>query len=119
VADAAAALARRNRRTLFGAMGFVGVMVGISFAAVPLYDLFCRATGYAGTPMLGSAAPGAVEAAGAAAGAAAGWAGVVGAAASEGAAGLASASELDSPPPAGFPPFPSRKSVTYQPEPLS
>ena len=56
----ASALARRNRRTLFGAMGFVGVMVGISFAAVPLYDLFCRATGYAGTPMLGSAAPGAV-----------------------------------------------------------
>ena len=29
------ALARRNRRTLFGAMGFVGFMVGVSFAAVP------------------------------------------------------------------------------------
>lgn len=52
-------LARRNRRTMLGAMAFVGVMVGVAFAAVPLYDLFCRATGYAGTPMLGSAAPGA------------------------------------------------------------
>lgn len=53
------ALARRNRRTLMGALGFVGFMVGVAFAAVPLYDLFCRATGYAGTPMLGAAAPGA------------------------------------------------------------
>lgn len=53
------ALARRNRRTLIGALGFVGVMVGVAFAAVPLYDLFCRATGYGGTPMLGAAAPGA------------------------------------------------------------
>jgi hypothetical protein len=61
VAEAAATLAQRNRRTLFGAMGFVAFMVGVSFAAVPLYDLFCRATGYGGTPMLGSAAPGAAE----------------------------------------------------------
>jgi cytochrome c oxidase assembly protein subunit 11 len=27
----------------------VACMVGLSFAAVPLYDLFCRVTGYAGT----------------------------------------------------------------------
>jgi len=53
-------LARRNRRTLFGALGFVGFMLGVSFAAVPLYDLFCRVTGFGGTPMLGAAAPGAV-----------------------------------------------------------
>jgi cytochrome c oxidase assembly protein subunit 11 len=34
-------------------------MVGISFAAVPLYRLFCAATGYGGTPNISSAvAPG-------------------------------------------------------------
>jgi cytochrome c oxidase assembly protein subunit 11 len=55
-----AALARRNRRTLGAAFGFVGVMVGVAFAAVPLYDLFCRVTGFGGTPMIGQAAPGAV-----------------------------------------------------------
>jgi cytochrome c oxidase assembly protein subunit 11 len=29
--------------------GVVALMVGASFAAVPLYDLFCRVTGYGGT----------------------------------------------------------------------
>lgn len=34
-------------------------MVGVSFAAVPLYRLFCQATGYNGTPQIGaSTAPG-------------------------------------------------------------
>jgi cytochrome c oxidase assembly protein subunit 11 len=34
-------------------------MVGLSFAAVPLYRLFCAATGYGGTPSIGlAAAPG-------------------------------------------------------------
>src|ERR1700689_3117826 len=34
-------------------------MVGMSFAAIPLYRLFCAATGYGGTPNIGSAtAPG-------------------------------------------------------------
>lgn len=55
-----ATLAKRNRRVAFGAFGFVGFMVGVSFAAVPLYDLFCRVTGFGGTPMIGQAAPGAV-----------------------------------------------------------
>jgi cytochrome c oxidase assembly protein subunit 11 len=32
-------------------------MVGLSFAAVPLYRLFCAATGYGGTPSIGLAAP--------------------------------------------------------------
>jgi cytochrome c oxidase assembly protein subunit 11 len=50
-------LARRNRRVAFGAFGFVAFMVGVSFAAVPLYDLFCRVTGFGGTPMIGQAAP--------------------------------------------------------------
>ncbi|MCX8133341.1 MAG: cytochrome c oxidase assembly protein [Roseococcus sp.] len=54
-----ATLARRNRRMAFGAFGFAAFMVGVSFAAVPLYDLFCRVTGFGGTPMIGQAAPGA------------------------------------------------------------
>lgn len=58
---AAGDLRRRNRRTMLTAMGLVGVMSGVAFAAVPLYNLFCRATGFNGTPMLGSAAPGATE----------------------------------------------------------
>ena len=34
-------------------------MVGASFAAVPLYRLFCQVTGFDGTPMIGQPAPGA------------------------------------------------------------
>lgn len=42
--------------------GLVGGMVGLSFAAVPLYQWFCQVTGYAGTPRTEqvAAAPGAV-----------------------------------------------------------
>jgi cytochrome c oxidase assembly protein subunit 11 len=50
-------LARRNRRVAAGVFGVVFGMVGLSFAAVPLYDLFCRVTGFGGTPMIGQAAP--------------------------------------------------------------
>ncbi|MBL8589693.1 MAG: cytochrome c oxidase assembly protein [Methylobacteriaceae bacterium] len=32
-------------------------MLGLSFAAVPLYDLFCRVTGYGGTTQVATAAP--------------------------------------------------------------
>jgi len=41
--------ARSNRRTALGLAAIVVLMVGASFAAVPLYDLFCRVTGYGGT----------------------------------------------------------------------
>jgi cytochrome c oxidase assembly protein subunit 11 len=42
----------RRRRVWTAALlfGVVGGMVGLSFAAVPLYRMFCQATGYAGTP---------------------------------------------------------------------
>jgi cytochrome c oxidase assembly protein subunit 11 len=53
-------LARRNRRTGLAAAGIVTFMVGLSFAAVPLYDLFCRVTGFGGTTQRSAAAPGAV-----------------------------------------------------------
>jgi cytochrome c oxidase assembly protein subunit 11 len=55
-------LARRNRRVALAAFATVGGMVGLSFAAVPLYAVFCQVTGYNGTVQTGGpAAPGAVE----------------------------------------------------------
>ena len=38
----------------------VGGMVGMSFAAVPLYQLFCQVTGFGGTTQRAEAAPGIV-----------------------------------------------------------
>jgi len=41
-----------------GACGvFVAVMVGAAYAAVPLYNWFCRTTGFGGTPQVASSAP--------------------------------------------------------------
>ncbi len=37
--------------------GFALVMLGASFAAVPLYDWFCRTTGFGGTTMVAKEAP--------------------------------------------------------------
>jgi cytochrome c oxidase assembly protein subunit 11 len=36
----------------------VGAMVALSYAAVPLYNWFCRTTGFAGTTQVATAAPG-------------------------------------------------------------
>jgi cytochrome c oxidase assembly protein subunit 11 len=36
---------------------FVACMVGAAFASVPLYNWFCRTTGFGGTPQVASAAP--------------------------------------------------------------
>jgi cytochrome c oxidase assembly protein subunit 11 len=50
--------ARRRDLLVAAACGlFAAGMVGMSFAAVPLYDWFCRTTGFGGTPMLATAAP--------------------------------------------------------------
>ncbi|MCO5134862.1 MAG: cytochrome c oxidase assembly protein [Phyllobacteriaceae bacterium] len=40
---------RANRRIAVACVSAVAVMVGMAYAAVPLYNLFCRVTGYAGT----------------------------------------------------------------------
>lgn len=40
--------------------GLVAGMVGMSFAAVPLYRMFCQATGYGGTTQKANAAPEAI-----------------------------------------------------------
>ena len=42
---------RRNIRVLAACGIFTASMIGMSFAAVPLYDMFCRVTGYNGTTM--------------------------------------------------------------------
>jgi cytochrome c oxidase assembly protein subunit 11 len=52
---------RRNARTaLLLSCVFAG-MVGLSFAAVPLYQLFCQVTGFGGTTQVAEVAPDAVE----------------------------------------------------------
>ena len=52
----------QQRRCDLAVAGGCGVlvagMVGMAFAAVPLYNWFCRATGFGGTPQVASAAPG-------------------------------------------------------------
>lgn len=41
-----------NKKTMRWLVGVAFVMLGLSFAAVPLYDVFCRVTGFAGTPQV-------------------------------------------------------------------
>ena len=47
----------RNTVVAGACVAFVAGMVGLSYAAAPLYEIFCRATGYAGTPKRAAAAP--------------------------------------------------------------
>ncbi len=49
-ADASAP--RSHRRTALWCAGFAAGMLGLAYASVPLYDLFCRVTGFDGTPMV-------------------------------------------------------------------
>jgi cytochrome c oxidase assembly protein subunit 11 len=54
----------RNVVTAAALSGVILAMLGLSAASVPLYDLFCRVTGYGGTPRIAteaSATLGAVE----------------------------------------------------------
>ncbi len=62
IAQAASATTakRRNARTGVVLTGIVAGMIGLSFASVPLYRLFCQVTGYGGTTQIAEAAPGAV-----------------------------------------------------------
>lgn len=48
---------RRNRTTGFAVALVFLIMLGAAFAAVPLYGLFCRATGFAGTTQVAHQAP--------------------------------------------------------------
>jgi cytochrome c oxidase assembly protein subunit 11 len=46
---------RGHLRTLVPLVGVVAGMAGMAWAAVPLYDLFCRVTGFGGTPLVAEA----------------------------------------------------------------
>lgn len=43
--------AKRNGRVAFRLVALVVGMVGLAYAAVPLYEAFCKATGFGGTPI--------------------------------------------------------------------
>ncbi|HUU65753.1 MAG TPA: cytochrome c oxidase assembly protein [Methyloceanibacter sp.] len=53
---------KRDRKSLvaLALAGLVAGMVGLSFAAVPLYRIFCQTTGYGGATQKAEAAPGEV-----------------------------------------------------------
>jgi len=48
---------RRDFVVAFLCGGFVALMVGAAYAAVPLYSWFCRTTGFGGTTQVASVAP--------------------------------------------------------------
>src|SRR5258707_6326044 len=52
-----APVARRDLVIAAACGAFVAAMVGMSYAAVPLYSWFCRTTGFAGTPIITKATP--------------------------------------------------------------
>ena len=54
------AVASRNTRTARRMAMLALAMLGLAFAAVPLYNIFCAATGFDGTPLRAEKAPGAV-----------------------------------------------------------
>lgn len=55
--DSRADVGRRNARMAVKLGAVVAGMVGLSFASVPLYDMFCRATGFGGATMVAEKAP--------------------------------------------------------------
>ncbi|NJR13507.1 MAG: cytochrome c oxidase assembly protein [Phyllobacteriaceae bacterium] len=48
---------RANMRVAAACVAFFGSMVGMAYAAVPLYQLFCQVTGFGGTPQIAATAP--------------------------------------------------------------
>jgi cytochrome c oxidase assembly protein subunit 11 len=52
-------IATANTRTALVAAGIAVGMVGLAYASVPLYRLFCQVTGFGGTPMVAGETQGA------------------------------------------------------------
>jgi cytochrome c oxidase assembly protein subunit 11 len=51
------AMAHRNKRIAIGGLLIVASMVGLAYASVPLYQLFCQVTGFGGTTQVAGEAP--------------------------------------------------------------
>jgi cytochrome c oxidase assembly protein subunit 11 len=49
--------ARRNRKVATISAGVVVAMIGLAYASVPLYSLFCQVTGFGGTTQRAETAP--------------------------------------------------------------
>jgi cytochrome c oxidase assembly protein subunit 11 len=47
----------KNKRVAMMAAGVAASMLGLAYASVPLYSLFCQVTGFGGTPQRAEAAP--------------------------------------------------------------
>ena len=47
----------RHRTVALACAAFVAAMVGVAYASVPLYDWFCRTTGFGGIPLVAKEAP--------------------------------------------------------------
>jgi cytochrome c oxidase assembly protein subunit 11 len=47
----------KNRRVALAAATGAAAMLGLAYASVPLYRLFCQATGFGGTPQVAEVAP--------------------------------------------------------------
>lgn len=50
-----------NGRIAWTCVATVVVMTGAAFASAPLYDMFCRVTGFSGTPLRAASAPGVTD----------------------------------------------------------
>jgi cytochrome c oxidase assembly protein subunit 11 len=50
-------LIRKNAKTGLTVLGIVVFMIGLSFASVPLYRLFCQVTGFGGTTQVSAELP--------------------------------------------------------------
>jgi cytochrome c oxidase assembly protein subunit 11 len=48
---------KRHRTLALALFGLVALMTGLAFASVPLYRMFCQATGYGGVPRRADTAP--------------------------------------------------------------
>lgn len=47
----------RNKRMAWGLVAFVACMIGMAYASVPLYKIFCQVTGLGGTTQRATSAP--------------------------------------------------------------